>query len=505
MTLGLAFSVALLTGCDSLLDVDLPGTIGSEDLVDPSSASLQVNSAIAAVECAYDRFIAGNAAGNEDVYLRIDPGNTIAAFEYQTTVTGGNCDSGGDDGYTWWDPLQMARFLAEATYSRLDGWTEAEVETGLSDDYTGREQMMAIVAIYAAISYEIFGEHVCEVAFSDANGVGFGQLLSPEETLAIGAGWIDQAMIHIAAADMSGDFALPFDIASSAVTMANGIRARIQWARGDLPGAATAAALVPQGFTAWVTREEDSNDRRENHIALIHSEEGGDDPLATVAGPVGGWTGPAGPAGAWPDTIPFTGYQNLGIMSADGRAVYANGNPVLTEHKDQSGAVAGTEADTRVVVTAVTLEGGDGGFGQNKYTELDQPIPLVNWREMWLIQAEANPAAAVGFIDDLRDDAGLPTIGYAPAGTEIMDMIIEERRRALFLEGRFWSMKILNTDRLWFPRSLGLEATVFGFELGGAVRMLMESAEYRLNTNFTAADRGTKCDADQRPVFTVTN
>ena len=494
MTLGLAFSVGLLMGCDSLVDVDLSGTIATEELDDPSTAAIQVNAVIAAVECAYDRFIAGNAAGNEDIYLR-KRASLAPALEYQSSVRGGHCDFGGDGRSTWWDPFQMARFLAEFTYDKLDGWTEAEVETGLSEGYTGREQMMAIVAIYAAIPYEIFGEHLCEVAFSDANGPGFGQLLSPEETLALGAGWIDVAMNHIAAADMTGDFALPYDIASSARAMANGLKARIQWARGDLPGAATAAELVPQDFVAWVTRgPDDSNDRRENHIYLIHT----DIRLATVAGPVNWWTGPDGPAGPWPAVIPFTGYLDLGIAT-DGRAVDASGNPITTTADPMA------MADTRVVVTPETLTQGDAGFGQNKYTALDQPIPLVNWQEMWLIRAEANPAQAVGLVNDLRGDAGLPVIGYAPTGGEIMDMIIEERRRALFLEGRFWSMKILNTDKLWFPRSIGLQSTPFGFELGGAVRMLMESAEYTLNTNFSAADRGTKCDADQRPVFTTTS
>ena len=51
----------------------------------------------------------------------------------------------------------------------------------------------------------------------------------------------------------------------------------------------------------------------------------------------------------------------------------------------------------------------------------------------------------------------LPRVTYADPSdaAEIRLMIIEERRRQLFLEARFWSTKIRNTDLLWFPRGEG--------------------------------------------------
>ncbi len=74
----------------------------------------------------------------------------------------------------------------------------------------------------------------------------------------------------------------------------------------------------------------------------------------------------------------------------------------------------------------------------------------------------------------------------------------EERRRDLWLEGRFWSTKIQHTDRLWFPRSFG--SSLFqGFPYYGAVTLLMPEQEYGLNPNFGLEARGTGCDTTKAP------
>ena len=138
----------------------------------------------------------------------------------------------------------------------------------------------------------------------------------------------------------------------------------------------------------------------------------------------------------------------------------------------------------------------------DKYTSLNQNIPLVNWQEMRLIEAELGTGAeAIAAVNKLRDAASLPIVTYAdPANaTEIRDMILEERRRALFGEGRFWSTKIRNTDLLWFPRATGV-ALFSGVDYLGGIRFIMSDAEFDRNPNTTDADRGTLCDADQRPV-----
>ena len=76
---------------------------------------------------------------------------------------------------------------------------------------------------------------------------------------------------------------------------------------------------------------------------------------------------------------------------------------------------------------------------------------------MRLIQAEANTGTAVAMVNLLRaaETPALPDVTYNVAGDTdgILNMIIEERRRALWLEGRFWSTKIQNASKLWFPRA----------------------------------------------------
>ena len=57
MTLGL---VLLLTGCESLLEVDLPSTITVDELKNPTFAEVLTNSAIARTECAVTRLQGGN-------------------------------------------------------------------------------------------------------------------------------------------------------------------------------------------------------------------------------------------------------------------------------------------------------------------------------------------------------------------------------------------------------------------------------------------------------------
>ena len=85
MTLGLAL---LLTGCENLLTVELPGTLVVEDLKNPALAEVLLNSAIASNECSYSRFT-NRAAGMEEVYYDFD---TNFPTQYQDVVNGSsNC------------------------------------------------------------------------------------------------------------------------------------------------------------------------------------------------------------------------------------------------------------------------------------------------------------------------------------------------------------------------------------------------------------------------------
>ena len=531
MTLGLGL---FLTGCQELLQVDLPGTVTTEALDNPQLAEVLVNSAIGQVECTLSRFNASNSAGNEDVFIVLDQLQGAGALKYQVFVDGGNtCDSGGDDGFSWWDPGQKARFLSEDIYERLTDdpsknryWETADIDRGLIN-FDSREQMLGVSALYSSIAYTLFGEHLCEITFSSAGAVA-GKLKTPTETLAVGEGWLTTALGHIqthisdfvAAGGTDAEArALPYSITTDVVDMIYALRARTRWAMGDATGAVSDATQVAQGFVAWVTRNAGLEDERENHAWLMYGETAAN-LYANVAGPVDWWTDPLGtaPGAPWPlfvdslgiagpqALIPFTGYRELAIEDATGRAVDVAGNAITIG--------AGSTLDSRVDVQfGAELTDGNTGWVQQKYATAGEAIALVKWQEMAFIRAMADPANAVARINEVRTAAGLTNVTYAPAGDEITNMILEEVRREHFLEGRFWSWKIrdqLTADpRTWFPRSAegsqfgGIQINVNGDDLQGAVRMLMQNFEFNANVNLSLSDRSTRCDARQRPAFQV--
>jgi hypothetical protein len=261
---------------------------------------------------------------------------------------------------------------------------------------------------------------------------------------------------------------------------------------------------------AYILREP-PEDRR-NMVSSMHGNGGGVQAAGFLQGPVilktsansRGITilGNRPDGTPWPNPVPFTGYIDLAIQTADGRAVDDAGNALTL-------ATAGTVADTRVT-HAIGPTAGGPDVVITKYPSLDADIPLVNWREMRLIQAENAGASAAGvdFVNEIRTAAGLPIVqgGYRTAveGDAVLfeNLIFEERRRALWLEARWWSTKILNTDRLWFPRGVGDWIsdipTLYG--LGGGVRLLMDGDEYQLNQNFDNSARATGCPTAQAPV-----
>jgi len=476
--LAVAATVAM-SGCEGVLDVVLPGNVTSEGVFDPAQATILVNSAASAIECAYSDFVATNAAGNEDVLTR-DTGWWGGSHEFaSTTGTGGTCNAS-NTGFAWWNPMHAGRFLAQEAYRHLtEVWSPEEIGGN-------PEQLRAESAIWAGVSYGLFGEHFCEMAF-DA-----GELMSADETLAEAENWLSSALGHIGT---SGDFAIAGGTSTSALQTAHLLRSRIRLARGNTAGALSDAQVINQGFMAWITRDDGGTRQRWNKVYNGHNEE----QINTVIGAVDWWSGSGTPNPAtgepWPDVIPFTGYRELGILP-DGRAVTDAGNAITT---GQAGAVA----DSRVQVS-------DEGrvfnehpvWRQQKYGGLGADIPLANWEEAWLIIAKIQGGQeAVNRVNDIRSHHGLPLVTYVDPADEVQvrNMVLEEERRSLFLEGRWWSTKI--QERLWFPRGQGQvqPPTVYGY-LGG-VRMVMPANEFELNPNFDDSVRATLCDPLERPLI----
>ncbi len=93
--------------------------------------------------------------------------------------------------------------------------------------------------------------------------------------------------------------------------------------------------------------------------------------------------------------------------------------------------------DPRVSLTSqgICLDKLTPSLAPDQYASIDAPIPIATWEEAQLIIAEAEGGQiAVGIINDLLQRAGLAPTFVASDPAEILDGIIEQRRRQLFLQ-----------------------------------------------------------------------
>lgn len=470
-TLALGISLGALSGCSGLLDVDLPADVTDAALNDPNAAETIRNSVIVEFEQAFNEFM-------WTLHGREDGGEILLA-------------SPGIDQVMNYIPTQMpfngfhrSRKFGEDLHRNLtDVWEPGRVAQ--------RNQLLAISSIYEGAALGILGSSMCE---STIDG---GPLMTPAETLALADARLTRALGEVEAA---GDFAMPFGIASSARAMTYGLRAQVRWMAGNEAAAAADAAQVPDGFTAYVTREARPGRRNLAWAA------GNGQFFARLLDVNDWWQGsqPNPVTGqAWPSIIPFTGFVNLGILP-DGRAIRDDGLPIRTAGDYRTTVEDTAVPDTRVQAIRGNIVGfGGEGWVNAKYESEGDNLPLVNWKEMVLIRAEAaGGQGAIDLVNQIRAADNLPLVTYADPGNadEIRYMIIEERRRALFVEGRYYYTKLKNLDILWFPRGEGtLPAS--GARLFGGVRFIMPQSEYELNTNLSISDQATGCGPFERPII----
>lgn len=491
-------------GCDSLLEVDLPSAVTSDALDNAASAPILVNAVMGQFECGYSSFLM-DASGMEDNFQMVT-GVAGNYSQYSSTAGGGTCDT---DAYSqeWFDPFLVARGLGQETYDKM------------KNDWGSSQVLIGTAAFYVAAILDVFGEYFCEAAISTPSQDG--GFLTPANTLDSADAWVGRALDAVTA--NGGDFQIKTNVgtqSSSMTAAANGLRARIRWARngaGDLAAAATAAALVPDGHVTWVLRE--AGEKRRNMVSVNQSGGAGIQASGFLQGPVKIKTATdaygvtalgSHPNGTpWTSPLKFTGYIDLGIISATGAALDATGFPVL---ETATGAVD----DVRVKHAVKNTAGGLDIVPQRYPNETDD-MPLINWKEMRLIQAEAagNTQAGIDFVNKVRAADGLPGIGTGSDTSyrtllladadAYQNMLIEERRRALFEEGRFWATKLRWNTKNWFPRQVGdLINAGASYTFGGGVRLLWDGPEYQVNSVWAAAGglalRGTGCSSAERPV-----
>jgi hypothetical protein len=251
-TLGLSGALVALTlaGCESFLDVSLPGETPASALEDPSYSALLVLSAQGDFECAFSNYVygSGHLAGE------LVGGSLALQTPYRTRdlrpIHQGFAELGCNDTnpvglYT---PLSTARFVAEDAFTRISAFSDEQVPD--------RTRLLGRAALYAGFSFTVFAESFCSATFD------VGPELQPGEVFELAKDRFTRA-IELAAE--AGD--------EETLNTAYVARARVRLHLGEVAEAAADARTVPPGFVKAVTRS-NSHARRRNSIFVLNHRSG---------------------------------------------------------------------------------------------------------------------------------------------------------------------------------------------------------------------------------------
>ncbi|HEX8905408.1 MAG TPA: RagB/SusD family nutrient uptake outer membrane protein [Longimicrobiaceae bacterium] len=377
----LAAGVAMagLPACKDALDVETSNRIAAESFEnDPANAQTILNGVVGDFECAAGAYAAlGGLIGDE---LQ-DATQTADRFPYdQRTMTAADrryqardCDALGV-----YAPLQKSRAGADNLLRHLNVWTDAQV--------SGRQAKIAQAANVAGYALVLLGEGFCSSVisgFDDAGNPVYGSELTPAQVLAEAIARFNTAQ---AAATAAGN--------TAQANLARMGRARAELDLGQYAAARTDAAGIPAGFVYNLTTS-GANSLRQNKIWAENRKVGSGVSISATVGPL---------------------YRRLN----DPRV------PVDSVSGSGPGGIA-------LTVTGIQQ------WLQKKYTTSASPMVLASYQEAQLIVAEA-AARANDLPPALAVIAAERTRGAQPAFTgttqaEILNEIIDQRRREFFLDG----------------------------------------------------------------------
>lgn len=235
----------------------------------------------------------------------------------------------------------------------------------------GRSGLLAIADLYAGFSYSMLGMSMCQAAFDNGPAVNQQGMFALAEKRFTDA---------IAAAQAAG--------ADSVRFAAYDGRARVRLFQGNTAGALADAQLVPPGFVMNASTS-GTGLRLYNRVYAVTKQ---------------------------------YGFYSIPSWSQN----------MTTENGEIDPRSATQLANTRSANNNQTII-----YTANKYIAGDAaPIPMASYKEAQLIMAEVQGGAqAVSIVNAMRAAVGLkPYVGPTDA-TSIKNLVIDERRRVLFLEG----------------------------------------------------------------------
>lgn len=364
-----------LGACNSLLDVDNPGSVPVQSLTDPALIRPLTNAALQTAQCGIEQYDAttGMLSGE---YLSSNGFVDNHPWEWRGIIeikgAPGSCNFGlNTTAMGFYTPLQQARFQLDDAYNRLEKMTDADV--------TSRALLMEEMRAYSGYTYLLLAEGMCQMTIDN------GPAMTSDQVLALAVAKFTDAIAL--AAKVSDSTAT----AASVKNMALVGRARAELDLKKLPEAAADANQVPAGFVRNAEFTEGGAPARTNRIYNLTIRNN----YLSVA----------------------DAYRNLTVNGVAGNVADPR---VVTKS-------AGLGND------GVTPQ-----FQQQKYTAGGASIPIASYNEAQLIYAEAVGGQA-GFdaINRVRTANKVPTLsGPVPTGQAYTDLILEERRRQLFSEGQ---------------------------------------------------------------------
>jgi hypothetical protein len=246
-----------------------------------------------------------------------------------------------------------------------------KLENWTDEEVRNRLALIARAAAYSGYSHVLIGEGMCSAAFDLGPELTSGQIFQRAE---------ERFTRAIEAAEAAG--------LTNILNLARVGRARARLNLGNVQEAAADALQVPEGFRFDATYSSNSA-RRENAVST----------------------------------------RNIRIQ-------------IVTVDPSYRKLTFKGVNDPRVELIDAPRPASDGVtdlWYQTKYPDAGSPIPLATWEEAQLIIAEAENAAgntmgAVEIINKLHERTGLPVFESSTA-EEVLDQIIQERARELFLEG----------------------------------------------------------------------
>ena len=368
-----AFAVISLTACNKILDVENPGSVPAESLIDPTLAPALAAAAMQTLQCGVIQY-AATAGMLSGEYLNANGFVDNHPWEWRgiTEIKGapGSCNYGrGTTAMGFYTPLQQARFQLDDAFNRLDAFTDAQVPN--------RALLMATMRAYSGYASLLLGEGMCEMAMDN------GPKMTREQVWAVAETRFNDAITRATAVNDQ-----------NILNMARVGRARTRLDLKNLAGAAADAILVPANFVRNAEFTEGGAAQRENRIynLTIRNE------YLSVSVP----------------------YRNLTVNGVAGNVPDPRVKVRDAAKKANDGVTPLFQQQKFIAQTGAT----------------PHPIASWNEAQLIYAEAVGGQAG-LDAINRVRTANSVPTLsGPAPTGQAFTDLVLEERRRQLFSEGQ---------------------------------------------------------------------